>query len=59
MGERQQLADMLGTLRESHRIRVSPQRALAQCQPIRQALAAGVQQAILNVHAVQPVGRQA
>jgi hypothetical protein len=55
MGEGQQLADMFGRFRKRHGIGISTQRAFAQRQPVRQALAARVQQAIVSIDAVQAV----
>ncbi|MNP03141.1 hypothetical protein D3C76_950160 [compost metagenome] len=59
VGERQQLADLLDTLRERHRIRVGPQRAFTQRQPVRQTLATRMQQTIMGLQAVQRMRRQA
>ncbi|MNO54952.1 hypothetical protein D3C76_454330 [compost metagenome] len=43
MGERQQLADVLGGLGKGHRIGIIAQRTFAQRQPVRQALSPRMQ----------------
>lgn len=58
LGERQQLADVFGGLRECHGVGVIAQRAFAQRQPVRQALPASMQQTVMGIDAVQRVFRQ-
>ena len=58
VGQGQQLADLFDSFRQGHSIRVPTQGTFTQGQPVRQALTAGMHQAVPGLDAVKRVGRQ-